>query len=144
MKVSMKNNPSEYDISVPRSVTILLLFVLSMTAWNGIRAWATVSNWENLSRFRANPIYIFSTGSIWFILGAVLMILIFKGYRHTPILGLIVSILYLTWYWVDRTFIQIAPAPNIPFSIVVSIVTLIVFNTILFWPSAQAFFKETQ
>jgi len=140
----MKNDPEEYPITVPRSVTLLLLFVLSMTIWNGIRIWAAISNWDLLARFRANPFYIFSTGSIWFILGLGLMVLIFKGHRLALPSGLTISILYLIWYWVDRTFVQVAPAPNIPFSIVVSIITLLFFNVILFWPSSQAFFKETQ
>lgn len=140
----MKNDPEEFVITVPRSVTIILFFVLSMTVWEGIRVWTAFTNWEILSRFRANPIYIFATGIIWFILGIVLILLIFKGHRYTLASGFALSLLYALWYWLDRLVIQVTPAPNITFSIVVTIITLVVFNTILFWPSSRAFFKELQ
>jgi hypothetical protein len=140
----MKNDPSEYSFPIPRSVTILLFFVLSITVWDGIRAWTALTNWEIISRFHANPFYIFATGSIWFILGTLLLLLIFKGSRHTLLFGLILSILYALWYWFDRILVQVVPAPNLPFSITVTAITLIIFNIILFWPSARAFFKETQ
>ena len=139
----MKNDPQE-DSIVPRSVTILLFFVLSITAWDGLRAWTALADWEILIRFKSNPFYIFATGIIWFILGATLLVLIFKGYRHTLAFALISSILYALWCWFDRFIMQVTPAQNVPFSIAVTIFILIVFNTILFWPSSQAFFKETQ
>ncbi len=140
----MKNDSQEEYIIVPRSVTILLFFVLSITVWDGLRAWTAFADWEILTRFKSNPFYIFATGIIWFILGATLLVLIFKGYRHTLAFGLILSIVYALWYWLDRFTMQATPAQNAPFSIAVTIFILIVFNTILFWPSSQAFFKETQ
>jgi hypothetical protein len=140
----MKNDQSEYLFPIPRSVTILLFFVLSITVWDGIRAWTALANWEIISRFHGNPFYIFATGSIWFILGIVLLLLIFKGSRHTLLFGLVFSILYALWYWFDRLFIQVVPTPDLTFSITVTLITLAIFNGILFWPSSQAFFKETQ
>lgn len=136
------NEPEEYSIDRPLPVTTLLLFVLCMTTWNGIRAWTTLTNWDILSRFRANPSYIFATGIVWFMIGIVLIILFLKRNRIAPACGLTLSILYLLWYWVDRLVIQAYPAPNIVFSIIVSIILLITFNANLFWPSSQAFFKH--
>jgi uncharacterized membrane protein len=115
-----------------------------MTAWNAIRAWTTVIDWELLSHFRANPIYIFATGIIWLTLGIALIFLLLKGNRLAPACGLILSTLYVLWYWIDRLTFQPSPEPNIIFSIVVSIVGLLIFNANLFWPSSRAFFKETQ
>ncbi len=142
----MKNDleDDEYVITIPRSVTIIMFFVLCMTAWSAVRAWTSLANWEILTQFKANPFYIFATGIIWFILGIVLILLIFKGYRHTLAFSLIASLVYAVWYWFDRLFMQVTPAPNIAFSITGTIITLVIFNTILFWPSSQAFFKETQ
>jgi hypothetical protein len=140
----MQNDPEEYTLIVPRSVTFLFFFVLSMTAWGGIRFWATLVNWEILSRFRANVFYIFATGIIWFILGGILLVLIFKGHPRTLIIGPLLALLYAGWYWFDRLVMQISPAENGIFSIIVTAVLLIIFHIILFWPSSQAFFKETQ
>lgn len=140
----MKNDPEEFIITVPCSVTILLFLVLSLTAWSGIRAWETIGSWQMLSRFSANPFYIFATGIIWFILGIALIFLIFKGNRHTLVITLALSLLYTLWYWLDRLAIQALPAPNVPFSLMITIITLVIFNSILFWPSSQAFFKEPQ
>jgi hypothetical protein len=140
----MKDTSKDYPDVIPWAVTITLVIVLSITVWNGIRAWTTFANWELLTRFRANPAYIFATGIFWFVLGVALIVLILKGSRITPLCGFAVCILYILWYWVDRLFLQVSPVTNIPFSIVVSIIGLVIFNISLFWPSSRAFFKETQ
>jgi len=142
--MSMKNTPEEYPPEHPWPVTIVLLFVLSITAWHGLRAWTTFANWELLSRFRANPIYTFATGIIWLVIGGVLFVILWKGNRIAPAFGLTASILYALWYWVDRLAIQTSPTTNIPFSIVIFIIGLVIFNLNLFWPSSRAFFKEIQ
>ena len=139
----MRNTPEEYPPTRPIPVTIGLVFVLCITAWNSIRAWSAAANWELLSRFRANPVYIFTTGIIWLVVGIALIILLIKGSRFALICALTASILYVLWYWADRLVIQASPAPNIPFSLVVSIIGLIIFNANLFWPSSRTFFKET-
>ena len=150
----MINDPEEYFPPRPLPVTIASVFVLCITVWSGIRAWMAVVNWELLLRFRANPIYIFATGLFWLIVGIALIAILLKGSRipytlrvlrgHyvTLACGLVLSIAYLLWYWVDRLAIQVFPATNITFSIVVSIVGLVIFNINLFWPSSRAFFKE--
>jgi hypothetical protein len=144
----MINDPEEYLPTRPLSVTITSVFVLCITVWSGIRAWTAAVNWELLSRFRANPIYIFATGILWVITGIALTVVILKGrcipsgHYVTPACGLVLSIAYVLWYWVDRLAIQVFPATNITFSIIVSIVGLVIFNINLFWPSSRAFFKE--
>jgi hypothetical protein len=150
----MKHSQEEYYNPRPLPVTIASVFVLCITVWSGIRAWAAIVNCELLSRFRANPIYVFATGILWIIVGSALIFTLLKGSRipytlrvlrgHdvVPACGLVLSITYILWYWVDRLAIQIFPATNITFSIVVSIVGLVIFNANLFWPSSRAFFKE--
>ena len=140
----MKIDPEEYPFPYPWAVTIVLVFVLFITTWNGIRAWTAVTDWELLSRFRANPIYTFTTGITWLVLGIGLGVTLLRGSRIAPACGLFLSLLYVLWYWVDRLAIQASPTTNIPFSIIGSTVGLLIFNIILFWPSSQAFFKETQ
>lgn len=140
----MRNNHQEYSIDRPLPVTIALVFVLCMTVWNGIRAWTVIANWDLLSRFNANPTYIFLTGIIWLVIDLVLIVILLRGSRLTLVFGLVASILYIIWNWVDKLVIQASPASNIPFSIVVSITGFLIFNTFLFWPSSRAFFKEMQ
>jgi len=152
----MKNNQEEeYYNARPLPVTIASVFVLCITVWNGIRVWMAGVNWELLSRFRANPIYISATGITWLIVGMALLVIlargsripytlrVLRGHKVAPVCGLILSASYVLWYWIDRLAIQAFPTTNVTFSIVVSIIGLVIFNANLFWPSSRAFFEET-
>jgi len=140
----MENNQEEeYYNTQPLPVTIASVFVLCITVWSGIRAWTAITDWELLSRFRATPNYTFATGILWLIVGIALTVALLKGSRIAPTCGLILSVSYVLWYWIDRLVIQTSPTTNITFSIVVSIIGLVIFNANLFWPSSRAFFEET-
>jgi hypothetical protein len=126
----------------PLSVTIASIFVLSITAWSGIRACMALINWDVLSRFNGNPIYIFVSGLAWFISGLVLFLIIFHRKPSSLHAGLILSMIYMLWYWFDRTVIQSSPTSNVVFSVIASMILLVIFNAVLFWPSSKAFFTN--
>jgi hypothetical protein len=126
----------------PASVTILTVFVLSITSWNVLRVYGALANWEILREFGASPAYIMGSGLGWAAAGLWLAYAIWTGQRRTFGVGLAISGLYLAWYWLDRLVIQPSPAPNVSFSAVFSAVLLVCFSLIL-WISKAFFDKET-
>lgn len=126
----------------PASVTILAVFVLFITSWNGIRIYSAIASWQVLREFGTNPIYILATGLFWVAASLWLFRAIYEGHRYAFRAGLASAGLYLTWYWLDRLVIQPSPAPNTRFSLVVSTVFLVVFITLLSIPVTKAFFKK--
>lgn len=139
------NKLNRFLSSRPLPVTIAAIFVLCMTTWEGLRAVVAAADRELLSTYDANPAYIITTGLVWFLAGLALLAAFMTGKRYSPLAGLILSMLYIIWYWVDRLAIQVSPARNLAFSAVVSTLLLLVFNAALFWPSSRAFFtKETR
>jgi hypothetical protein len=124
----------------PLTVTILAIFVLFITSWNGIRAYSAIANWQVLKEFGANPVYLLATGLFWAITGLWLFRAIWKGYRYAFRAGLTTAGLYTLWYWCDRLIFQPAQAPNIFFSIFMSVVFLAFFIITLCLPASKAFF----
>src|SRR4051812_39400893 len=106
----------EYFSDRPLPVTIVILFVLSITAWNGLRAFAAIINWDILSRFNGKPEYIFTSGLIWVVAGLALFMALANRKRFALRIGLVLSILYIVWYWLDRLALQASPASNVTFS----------------------------
>jgi hypothetical protein len=126
----------------PTSVTILTFFVLSFTSWNILRAYSTIINWQVLSEFGANPAYILITALIWVLTGIWLCRMIWVRTPNTIRASLAAAGLYYLWYWFDRLFVQASPAPNVPFSAIVSTVLLVLFGIFLIAPATRAFFNK--
>ena len=126
----------------PTTVTILAVFVLFITSWNGIRAYSAIANWQVLKEFGANPVYILATGLFWIIAGLWLFRAFWEGHRYAIRAGLTAAGLYTLWYWCDRLIFQPAPAPNTLFSIIVSTVFLAFFIIILSIPASKGFFNK--
>ncbi len=104
----------------PLHVTFLVLFVLCITVWNALRALSAIGNWDTLREFGANPAYIFISGLVWAVASFWLSYRVWAGHPSAFRAGLALSGLYFVWYWLDRLFIQSAPAPNVLFSVFVS------------------------
>jgi hypothetical protein len=126
----------------PMTVTILAVFVLFITSWNGIRTYSAIANWQVLKEFGANPIYILATGLFWTIAGLWLFRVLWEGHHYAIRAGLTTAGLYTLWYWCDRLIFQPSPAPNILFSVVVSVVFLFFFVTILSIPVSKGFLNK--
>jgi hypothetical protein len=138
------NTIKEYFTRLPLFVTIASLFVLCITTWIAIRVCATLINWDVLSRFNGNPAYIFATGLVWVIAGLALLVMLVNGEQFALRVGLILSMVYIIWYWFDRLVIQVSPTDNVTFSIVSSVIVFAIFNIILFWPSSRGFFTSAR
>jgi hypothetical protein len=126
----------------PLNVTIQAVFVLFITSWNGIRVYSALANWQILREFGANPAYIFGTGLFWMLVSLWLFREIWEARRLAVRAGLASAGLYFLWYWYDRLAVQPAPAPNTLFSMVVSILLLVIFTINLVMPVSKAFFKK--
>jgi hypothetical protein len=116
--------------------------VLSITAWNIIRVYSSIANWQVLSEFQANPAYILGTGLFWALAGLWIFRMIRVGHRYVIRASLAAAGLYYLWYWCDRLFVQASPAPNVLFSAVFSTVLLAIFSIILYIPATKAFFNK--
>jgi hypothetical protein len=126
----------------PATVTILAVFVLFITSWNGIRVYSAIANWQVLKEFGANPGYILATGLFWTVAGLWLFRAIWEGHRYAMRAGLTAAGLYTLWYWCDRLIFQPAPAPNTIFSVIVSAVFLAFFIITLSIPASKGFFNK--
>ena len=126
----------------PITVTILAVFVLFISSWNGIRAYSAIANWQVLKEFGANPVYILGTGLFWTITGLWLFRVFWEGHRYAIRAGLSAAGLYTLWYWCDRLIFQPAPSPNTLFSIVVSAVFLTFFILTLSISASKGFFNK--
>ena len=135
-------NLSRYLAARPLPVTIVSISVLCITAWNGIRAVEAIVTWNLLVRFDGDPVYILASGLLWLIAGLILLAGIADGRTFAWRAALVLSVLYMFWYWFDRLAIQVSPAANWMFSAVVSTIVFALFNVFLFWPSSRAFFRR--
>lgn len=125
--------------SRPLRVTILSVFVLSITSWNVIRVYSAIANWDILREFGAPPAYIMGTGLAWAAAGLWLAYALWVGKQLAFTGGLILPVLYLAWYWFDRLVMQPSPAPNLGFSLAASglLLAIFVFGMVL----AREFFE---
>lgn len=121
-----------YNPSRPHRVTILAAFVLSITAWNGIRAWSAARQWSVLQEFGAPPAYLLATGLLWAAAGLWLTYALWTQKRAALAGGMLLAGLYFAWYWLDRLMVQPSPAPNLLFSLAASALLLAVFALGLF------------
>ncbi len=117
----------------PLRVTILSVFVLSITSWNAIRLYSAVANWGILREFGAPPAYIMASGLAWVISGLWLAYALWVGRPFAFFGGLTVAGLYLAWYWFDRLVMQPSPAPNLVFSVAASMLLLAIFVFGMVW-----------
>jgi len=126
----------------PLNVTIQAVFVLFITSWNGIRVYSAIANWQILREFGANPVYLLGTGLVWVLASLWLFRALWEGHSSAVRAGLITAGFYFLWFWVDRLAIHPTPAPNTLFSLIVSILLLVIFMINLVLPVSKAFFNK--
>jgi hypothetical protein len=126
----------------PITVTILAVFVLFITAWNGIRVYSAIASWQVLKEFGANPLYILITGLFWTITSLWLFRALWEGHHYAVRAGLASAGFYTIWYWCDRLIFQPVPAPNALFSAIMSAVFLAFFIITLSLPASKSFFNK--
>jgi len=115
----------------PLRVTLLYLLVLTMTAWNGLRAWTSIA-WQGvLNEFSAHPSPIVTavSGGVWMVFGIILVWGVWQKRPWTANLLVGTAAGYSVWYWIERLVWQ-NPHPNWLFAVIVNLagIVFILFN----------------
>jgi len=113
----------------PSGVTIASVFVLCISSWQAIRAYSAIANWDILREFGAATAYILISGLAWAATGFWLAYVLWTGRPLAFAAGLALAGLYLAWYWLDRLMVQPSPAPNLVWSIAISVLLLTIFTS---------------
>lgn len=133
-------------IKRPFAVTSLVALVLTITATQLMRAWATVSNFVFYSEQLGNGLSIFLTlsGLGWGVLGLSLGFGVWRGRAWALRAARWGFIAFATFGWLDRLVLQ-ASGPqtvNWLFQLVVTIVMLAAVLALSALPQTQDFFGE--
>jgi hypothetical protein len=125
----------------PFGVTLLLWMVLSLSAWGAVRFAASLRGWDVLSEFesRLRPVYLSISGAGWAVAGGVLIWGILSRRKWTFPAIPIFFIGWLSIYWMERIFFQSA-RPNLPFSVILSLIFLAVTLICALHRSTKKFF----
>jgi hypothetical protein len=129
----------------PVTVTIFAILVLIIAVTNLIRLWAAIQYWETLVNIGVSPgpMYIAITGLIWSLVGSYLVWMLWAGRPGSRIAIIVVSSLYIIYYWLDRlVFRSHFPQQNSPFITGVSILVVFYMIITLLLPSNQEFFSR--
>ena len=114
-------------------VTTLLWMVLCLTAWNAIRLFAAIANWDLLAEFapRPGPLYISLSAAFWTLGGAAAWMAIRRPGRRARLAAALYFSGYALWWWTDRLLLQ-APRPNWPFALAATIILLALAASLIF------------
>ncbi|MBV6466768.1 MAG: hypothetical protein DYG87_03810 [Anaerolineae bacterium CFX3] len=125
----------------PGAVTTLLFMVLCLTAWNAVRLYASIADWDTLADFapRPGPIYIAVTASAWTLGGLVLFDLFRRRSARARLFALAYFLGYAAWWWLDRLLLQ-QPQPNGPFALAATLTLLAILCMALLNKKARKWF----
>ena len=94
----------------PFSVTLLIIEVLIITGLNGFRCLAAFRYWDFLSSIKmsVSPVYLALSGAFWFLIGSVLIWVLWRGKPGAPKALRALTVFYGLYYWVDRWLLMIS------------------------------------
>ena len=127
---------------LPMRITLLLLLVLTITAWNVVRLATSIAWHDTLETYslRPGPSYIGLTGLIWTLIGLFLLWSFWRGAPWTRWVLLIAAGLYAAWVWADRLLVQVQMRANWPFDLFATGVLLVYTVAIVLDPRNQIYF----
>ena len=130
-------------VRLPTAVTILTLFVLSLTAWNGLRLSQAITFWDTLVKYstRGGPVYIAASGAFWLVVGLVMLWGIWRRQRWTRIMAFAAAAGYTAWFWCDWFFLQF-PRPDWPFAAGVTAGLMVFFCILLIDHQVVEYFQR--
>lgn len=129
----------------PASVTSLMLAVLTLAAWNAVRLYAAIANWNVLMEFAAppGPLYIALSASFWTLSGLATWTAIRRRHPRARTYCALYILGYALWWWADRIFLQNA-SPNWPFAIGLTILLLSITAFDLFNKKTISHFRQRE
>jgi hypothetical protein len=127
----------------PLTVTLLALWVLTITLLNWVRFGYTLSEWNFIaSILPISPYYVAGSGLVWGIIGSGVFGALWKGWRGARRLTLAAASAYFLYYLADHLWIA-RSTPLTPFALVASSLLLILTDWVVCRRKARAFFGET-
>jgi hypothetical protein len=133
----MKNSPFR--------VTLVLVLVLSLTAWNILRLWTSLTWRAALTEFAGAEILTLTTisGAAWSLAGVFIIWSILQRKNWAGRILILISIAYSIWYWVERLVWQ-SPRPNWSFAVIVNLMLLLFVMFTIKSLSREAYERETE
>lgn len=119
--------------------------VLSLTAWNAVRAVSAMANWDILLDFAPipGPLYIAISGSFWTLGGLTVLWAFLRRTRQARNGILLYTFAFALWYWLDRLFLQ-AARPNLPFALTATILLLTCIAVFVYHPHTIRHFTKRE
>ena len=134
--------PAIHNRKRPLTVTLLALWVLTITLLNWVRFGYTLSNWDfNASILPISPFYVAGSGLIWGIVGLGVFGALWKGWRGARRLTMVAASAYFIYFLADRLWVA-RSAPPTPFALVASSLLFIITYWVVNRRKARAFFGE--
>ena len=129
----------------PSPVTTLVWMVLCLTAWNAIRLFAAVADWNLLAEFapRPGPLYISLSAAFWTLGGVAAWRAIRRPSRRARLAAALYLSGYTLWWWADRLLLQV-PRPNRPFALAATVVLLALAASLIFNRKTIAYFQQRE
>jgi hypothetical protein len=107
---------------LPLRITLILLVVLSNTAWNVVRLWTGISWRLPLATYarEPGPFYVVLTGGAFAIAGSGILCGFWRRAPWAPTALLLGAWTYVLWMWADRLIFQAHQRANWPFAAVLT------------------------
>lgn len=130
----------------PWHVEYLAALVLGFALLNLLRAIEAGRNWQLLDYLPISvpPLYLLLSGAIWALIGLLLAVGLWFGFRPAWLGAQVVFLFYAGYYWLDRLWLAEPPALAIrwPFLVVLTILLLVLAFGSLWLPGGRAFFRK--
>lgn len=132
-------------IKPPVPVTLIALTVLTITTWNGLRLYETISNWEILQNYNSQPgpLIMSVISLVWILIGLVAIFGLFIGKSSWLLFIKLATILFTLWYWVDRLLFQKTLITHL-FPIVLTGFMLLFVSILINHRYTQYYFKQRE
>jgi len=129
----------------PFTVTTLLWMVLTLVAWNAVRAFAAINDWTVLQEFapRPGPIYTLISGSFWTVSGFAVWLALRQQRRDSARKSLLYLMAYILWWWADRLYFSGAGV-NLFFDLFLTLLFSIPAVAFTFHPRTQDFLTQRE
>lgn len=129
----------------PFGVTLLLWWVLILSAWGAIRFAASLRWWDVLNEFHArlNPLYLSITGAGWVIAGGVLFwgIAARKRWSRTAVLAGTIG--WQVELWVERVLFA-TQSSNLPYALTISCLLIVSIGVLALHPRTRKYLTRIE
>jgi hypothetical protein len=133
--MSISRSNSRYakinKINRPFRITLLGMISLFFSLWNILRLIQTIIFWNTLDKYAGRPLDIAISGGMWSLVGLILCFGLWRGEFWSWYLTFGTALGFEFYYWLDRLKFQ-GEHTNWPFSLVTSVIFLVIIMVILF------------